>query len=236
MLSSGTWSLLGLELPRAGAERRRARGNLTNERGIDGHDAAAQEHHGAVAAQESRRGWDATLLRRAEPARRGSGTGRSAVRPRRRRVPAPRRHARPHRRRLRAHRPARAATASARPCAASSSRSPASTAGRSSGSRRSAAATCAASTSSAAARATRCCAGSPPTCCGREVLAGPVEATALGNVLVQARGAGELGSLAELREVAAASAEPGIHEPSGRRRDLRTLPGRHRPPSRGEST
>ena len=43
---------------------------------------------------------------------------------------------------------------------------------------------------------------------GREVLAGPVEATALGNVLVQARAAGELGSLAELRAVAAASAEP----------------------------
>jgi rhamnulokinase len=51
--------------------------------------------------------------------------------------------------------------------------------------------------------------------CGREVLAGPVEATALGNVLVQARGAGELASLAELREAAAASAEPKLHEPSG---------------------
>ena len=45
---------------------------------------------------------------------------------------------------------------------------------------------------------------------GREVLAGPVEATALGNVLVQARAAGELGSLAELRAVAAASAEPVV--------------------------
>ena len=51
--------------------------------------------------------------------------------------------------------------------------------------------------------------------CGREVLAGPVEATALGNVLVQARGAGELGSLGELREAAAASAQPEVHEPSG---------------------
>src|SRR3954454_23742061 len=51
--------------------------------------------------------------------------------------------------------------------------------------------------------------------CGREVLAGPVEATALGNVLVQARGAGELGSLGELRDVAAASAQPAMHEPSG---------------------
>ena len=40
---------------------------------------------------------------------------------------------------------------------------------------------------------------------GREVLAGPVEATALGNVLVQARAAGELGSLADMRAVSAAS-------------------------------
>jgi len=53
--------------------------------------------------------------------------------------------------------------------------------------------------------------------CGREVHAGPVEATALGNVLVQARGAGELASLAELREVAAASADPIVDEPSADR-------------------
>jgi rhamnulokinase len=52
---------------------------------------------------------------------------------------------------------------------------------------------------------------------GREVLAGPVEATALGNVLVQARGAGELGSLADLRAVAAASADPVAVEPSADR-------------------
>jgi rhamnulokinase len=51
--------------------------------------------------------------------------------------------------------------------------------------------------------------------CGREVHAGPVEATALGNVLVQARGAGELASLGELRAAAAASADPVVHEPSG---------------------
>ncbi|MFQ3671752.1 MAG: FGGY-family carbohydrate kinase [Verrucomicrobiia bacterium] len=36
---------------------------------------------------------------------------------------------------------------------------------------------------------------------GREVLAGPVEATALGNLLIQALALGQLGSLAELREV-----------------------------------
>ncbi len=48
---------------------------------------------------------------------------------------------------------------------------------------------------------------------GRPVLAGPVEATALGNVLVQARAVGELGSLAEMRTVAAASADPALFEP-----------------------
>jgi rhamnulokinase len=50
---------------------------------------------------------------------------------------------------------------------------------------------------------------------GLPVLAGPDEATALGNVLVQARAAGELGgSLAELREVAAASTRTVAYEPA----------------------
>jgi rhamnulokinase len=50
--------------------------------------------------------------------------------------------------------------------------------------------------------------------CQREVHAGAIEATALGNVLVQARAAGELGSLADMRAVAAASIEPIRYEPS----------------------
>jgi rhamnulokinase len=52
---------------------------------------------------------------------------------------------------------------------------------------------------------------------GRHVLAGPVEATALGNVLVQARAAGRMGSLAEIRAVAAASATPDEYHPRGDR-------------------
>lgn len=48
---------------------------------------------------------------------------------------------------------------------------------------------------------------------GCEVVAGPTEATALGNVLVQARAAGELGSLAEIRAVAAASTDCSTYEP-----------------------
>jgi rhamnulokinase len=49
--------------------------------------------------------------------------------------------------------------------------------------------------------------------CGRPVVAGPVEATGLGNLLVQARSLGELGSLAELREVVRASSAPVTFEP-----------------------
>ena len=53
---------------------------------------------------------------------------------------------------------------------------------------------------------------------GRAVLAGPVEATALGNVLVQARAAGELGSLAEhARGRPRPPFEPVPYEPSDRR-------------------
>jgi rhamnulokinase len=47
------------------------------------------------------------------------------------------------------------------------------------------------------------------------VIAGPEEATALGNVLVQARALGEFSSLAELREVVSLSVATHQFEPSG---------------------
>lgn len=49
--------------------------------------------------------------------------------------------------------------------------------------------------------------------CGRPVVTGPVEATALGNVLVQARTSGEIGSLAEIRDVVRRSCEMKHYEP-----------------------
>jgi rhamnulokinase len=52
---------------------------------------------------------------------------------------------------------------------------------------------------------------------GCVVCAGPVEATAMGNLLVQARAAGELSSLADLRAVALASSDCVTYEPSGDR-------------------
>jgi rhamnulokinase len=48
---------------------------------------------------------------------------------------------------------------------------------------------------------------------GRAVYAGPVEATAIGNVLMQVVGRGGLGGLADLREVVARSFPVTVHEP-----------------------
>jgi rhamnulokinase len=49
--------------------------------------------------------------------------------------------------------------------------------------------------------------------CNREVVTGPAEATALGNVLMQALALGELGGLDDVRRVAARSAAPRRFEP-----------------------
>ena len=50
--------------------------------------------------------------------------------------------------------------------------------------------------------------------CQRPVLAGPVEATAMGNLLTQIRADGELGSLAEMREVVRKSSGVERYEPA----------------------
>jgi len=49
--------------------------------------------------------------------------------------------------------------------------------------------------------------------CGRPVHAGPVEATAIGNILMQAIGRGRLGSIADLRGVVARSFPVTVYEP-----------------------
>jgi rhamnulokinase len=50
--------------------------------------------------------------------------------------------------------------------------------------------------------------------CQRTVVAGPVEATAMGNLLTQVRASGELGSLADMREVVRKSSDVTCYEPS----------------------
>ena len=110
VLSSGTWSLLGLELPSRCSSDAARDANLTNERGDRRHDAAAQERHGPVAARRSAR----RALGATPPTTSCTGSRRQRepdvplFDPDDERVPAPRRHARPHRRRLRAQ-PASAA-------------------------------------------------------------------------------------------------------------------------------
>ncbi len=57
---------------------------------------------------------------------------------------------------------------------------------------------------------------------GLPVMAGPEEATALGNVLVQARALGELGPLAEMRKLVGQSVPITCYEPAGGRPDDET--------------
>jgi rhamnulokinase len=49
--------------------------------------------------------------------------------------------------------------------------------------------------------------------CGRPVIAGPAETTALGNLLAQVRAAGELKSLSDMRQVVRSSSELQVFEP-----------------------
>lgn len=62
----------------------------------------------------------------------------------------------------------------------------------------------------------------------RPVVAGPAEASALGNILVQAIALGELGSLAEAHEVARASTARQVYEPAGERDRAEAIYGRFR--------
>ncbi len=61
---------------------------------------------------------------------------------------------------------------------------------------------------------------------GRTVLAGPYEATALGNALVQAHASGHLGSLEEMRDAVRNSFEVRVYEPRGDRRRWEEAYGR----------
>ena len=65
----------------------------------------------------------------------------------------------------------------------------------------------------AAARATRLLNQFVADCTGRRVVAGPSEATAIGNILVQAMGAGEMGGLDDVRAVVRKSFAPVTVEP-----------------------
>ena len=231
ILSSGTWSLLGLELPEPVLSRRGARGEPDQRARRRRHDAAAQERDGHVAA-----GGVPARLAATPPTRSCTGSPRRRPATPRCSIPTTTRFLAP------GDMPARIAAA----CERTGQAAPAGPGAIV----RSILVSLACKyrwvlerleavsgrdvrrihvIGGGARNALLCRLTADIT--GREVLAGPVEATALGNVLVQARAAGELGSLAELRAVAAASAEPVAVEPSaaGRGGALRALPRRHRP-------
>jgi rhamnulokinase len=212
ILSSGTWSLLGLELPEPVLDAPAREANLTNERGVDGTIRLLRNIMGLWLVQECARVWGSTheeLHRLASEA----PADVPLFDPDDDAFLAP------------GDMPARIATA----CERLAQRPP----GTRGETVRSVLASLACkyrlvleSLERASGRQVRtmhvigggarnellCRLAADIT--GRAVLAGPVEATALGNVLVQARAAGELGSLGEMRAVAAASAEPATYEPA----------------------
>ena len=219
ILSSGTWSLLGLELDAPVLTDQAREFNLTNERGVDGTIRLLRNVMGLWIVQECRRCWG-DLVRRADGAGRGRPRRRAAVRPRRRALPGAGRHARADRATRAPSGASRGRRAGGRRCARRSSRSPASTGSCSSGS---------SAPPGVEVEVVHVIGGGSRNellcrltadLLRRPVLAGPVEATALGNVLVQARAVGELGSLADMRAVAAASAEPVVYEPGGDAEDI----------------
>ena len=202
-ISCGTWGLVGVELDAPVLTEDSRAANFTNERGVDGTIRYLRNVMGLWLLSESLRAWNLRGLgrrpRRGARRRRGAAARRPAHRPGRPRVPAARRHARSGSPRAAGRCPTRTAPRSW--CAASSTASPSPSPPRSttpSGCPVSRSRSC---TSSAAAPRTRCSASSPPTPPAVRCVAGPVEATALGNLLVQARTHGVLsGDLAALRE------------------------------------
>jgi rhamnulokinase len=218
VLSSGTWSLLGLEVDEPALDARAAAFNLTNERGVDGTIRLLRNVMGLWLVQECRRHWEATggpcdydeLHRLAAGARPdvalfdpdddallapGDMPARIAAACVRADQPAPQGPAEIVR--------------SVLVSLACKYRLVLERLEQVSGRR----VDCIHVVGGGARNHLLCQLTADVTGC--QVLAGPFEATALGNVLVQARATGRLRSLAEIRAVAAASAVPDAFEPRG---------------------
>lgn len=212
VLSSGTWSLLGLELDAPVLTQEAAACNLTNERGIEGTIRLLRNVMGLWLLQECRREWDPCTYDELTRMAAAAPPGVALFDPDDERFLAP------------GDMPGRIAAA----CRAAGQQAPA-TKGE-----------FARSILTSLACKYRVVLDQLQRVTGRDVdvvhvigggarngllcqltadvlgipvLAGPVEATAMGNVLVQARATGELGSFADLRAVAAASAQPVTYEP-----------------------
>nr|BFF09986.1 rhamnulokinase family protein [Microbacterium flavescens] len=218
-ISCGTWGLVGVELDEPVVTDEAREANFTNEGGVDGRVRFLHNVTGLWLLSESVRAWEAAdgaaidLPQLLEAAASVDGEIPSST---------PTIRACPHRVTC----PPASRRCSAKPAYRCPRRAPRSLAPSSRASRRrspgrcirpagSPAATSTSCISSAAERSTACCARRADRS-GLPVLAGPVEATALGNVLVQARAHGWFGadaSLETLREAVAAAFPPVRYEP-----------------------
>src|SRR3954471_1834300 len=215
VLSSGTWSLLGLELPEPALDDRARAYNLTNERGVEGTIRLLRNVMGLWLVQECRREWDVEyddIFRAAAEAREDvplfdpDADGFLAPGDMPERIVAACRDARQEPPSSRGEIVRAVLTSLACKYRLVLERLERVT-GRE---------VDVVHVIGGGAQAELLCRLTADLL-GRRVLAGPVEATALGNVLVQARAAGELGSLADIRAAAAASTDPTTYEPTGAR-------------------
>jgi rhamnulokinase len=221
VLSSGTWSLLGLELPGPVLTDAAREANLSNERGVEGTTRLLKNVMGLWLVQECRRAWEwqGVCLDYEELMRLATGAGGDAAAlfdPDHEALLAP------------GEMPSRIAAL----CAASGEALPAEPGGviysvllslackyrfvlelleRAAGH-----AIDAVNVIGGGSRNQLLCELTADLS-GRPVMAGPLEASGLGNLLLQARACGELGSPAEIREVARASTAPRLYEPSADR-------------------
>ncbi|GAA2459082.1 rhamnulokinase family protein [Actinomadura vinacea] len=213
-ISCGTWSLVGVELPAPVLSEESRKANFTNEGGIDGTVRYLRNVMGLWLLQETLRAWGSpdlpALLAEAEhvPARRslidpddpeflppGDMPARIAAHCVRRGLPEPRTRAEIVRCVLDSL--ALAHRATLREAVRLSGREVEVVHLVGGGSR-----------NDLLCRLTA-------DACGLPVIAGPVEATALGNVLVQARAHGAIDGLAEMRELVARTQPLRRYEPSG---------------------
>ena len=216
-ISLGTWGLVGLELDAPVLTEAARAANFTHEGGVDGTIRFLTNVMGTWLLSETLRTWgrdDLGALLAAAADVTGDGAGLRRPGPALR---GTRRHAGAHRGLVRGAR--RARTRRRRQPGAVDRREPRRGVRRRAGDRGRAcpAARSGRSTSWAAAARTSCSARPSPTAPGCPVVAGPVEATALGNVLVQGRAAGAVrGGLDDLRALVARTQDLRRHEPRTR--------------------
>ncbi|KQV12672.1 hypothetical protein ASC99_34045 [Kitasatospora sp. Root107] len=217
-ISCGTWSLAGLELDAPVLTSASRAANFTNELGIDGTVRYLRNIMGLWLLSESQRTWQAKgppvpAPRPARPGRAGQAVRRRG-RPGLPGVPRPRRHSRPPRRVLRADRPDPARQPGRGGALHPGEPGPGTPSHPVSGSRTGGPGHQVVHLVGGGSRNDLLCQLTADAT-GLPVLAGPTEATALGNVLVQARTHGLVDDRADMRRLVARTQHVRRYTPQG---------------------